>query len=57
MLLISSVMTIWLLSGVFCVLAIIRLWKGDFTIEADTMLYIASAGVVINIMYVKLHLL
>lgn len=44
----------WLLAGVFCVLAVIRLFKNDFVIEADTMLYIASAGVIINILYVSI---
>lgn len=47
---INSVITVWLVASVFCVLALERLWKNDFSVHANTMLYTAAGGVIINIM-------
>ncbi|XP_018324378.1 zinc transporter 2 [Agrilus planipennis] len=44
-----SVLTVWLLAGVFCYLALHRLFRREFDIDADTMLIVASIGVVINV--------
>ncbi|EFA06430.1 Zinc transporter 2-like Protein [Tribolium castaneum] len=44
-----SVLTVWLLAGVFAVLAINRLLKKEYDIEANTMMLVASLGLVVNI--------
>jgi len=44
-----SVLVVWILSGIFFILAIDRLIKNEDTIDADTMLIIAGLGLVINI--------
>ncbi|RZB89864.1 zinc transporter 2-like, partial [Asbolus verrucosus] len=45
-----SVLTIWLLAAIFAVLAINRLWKKEYDIKADTMMLVASLGVIVNVM-------
>ncbi|KAJ9586284.1 hypothetical protein L9F63_020078 [Diploptera punctata] len=44
-----SVALIWMLTGVFVYLAVLRVIHQDFNIEADTMMIVAAIGVVINI--------
>lgn len=44
-----SVITIWLLAILFSILALNRLWKKEYEIDADTMLIIASLGLIVNI--------
>lgn len=44
-----SVLTVWLLAGVFAVLAINRILKKEYDIDADTMMVVASLGLVVNI--------
>ncbi|KRT85907.1 hypothetical protein AMK59_868, partial [Oryctes borbonicus] len=51
-----SVMVIWILAGTFSILAIGRLIKGEYQIDANTMLIISSIGLLINlIMGTVLH--
>ncbi|KAJ8980161.1 hypothetical protein NQ317_002806 [Molorchus minor] len=51
-----SVLTIWILAGVFVVLSINRIYNDDYEINADTMIIVASLGVVVNIILgVVLH--
>lgn len=51
-----SVIGIWLLTAFLVYLALLRLYRGDFEIDADTMLVVSSIGVFINIiMGVVLH--
>ncbi|KAI4468539.1 cation efflux protein/ zinc transporter [Holotrichia oblita] len=51
-----SVMVIWILAGTFSILAVGRLIKGEYEIDANTMLIISSLGLLINlIMGVVLH--
>ncbi|KAJ3648740.1 hypothetical protein Zmor_020519 [Zophobas morio] len=45
-----SVLTVWLLAGVFAVLAINRIWKKEYDIDADTMILVASLGLIVNIL-------
>lgn len=45
-----SVIGIWILTGVLVYLAIIRLMRDDFEINADTMIVVSTIGVFINIM-------
>lgn len=45
-----SVLAVWLLAGIFCVIAIGRLIRKEYHIDANTMLTIASIGVVVNIL-------
>lgn len=45
-----SVLIVWLLAGIFCVIAIGRIIRRDLDIEVNTMLIVASFGVVINIL-------
>ncbi|XP_067003669.1 proton-coupled zinc antiporter SLC30A2 isoform X2 [Anabrus simplex] len=44
-----SVVLIWIVTGVFIYIAILRLIHGNFTIDADIMMIVAAVGVVINI--------
>ncbi|CAH1169908.1 unnamed protein product [Phaedon cochleariae] len=44
-----SVLTIWLLAAIFSTLAINRLYNDDYEIEANTMIIIASLGLLVNI--------
>lgn len=51
-----SVIGIWLLTGVLFYLALLRLIKGDFDIDANTMIIVSIIGVFINIvMGIVLH--
>ncbi|KAK4884154.1 hypothetical protein RN001_000425 [Aquatica leii] len=45
-----SVLAVWLLAGIFCVVAVGRLLKKEYEIDANTMLVVASIGVVVNIL-------
>ncbi|KAF5281321.1 hypothetical protein FQA39_LY17833 [Lamprigera yunnana] len=45
-----SVLAVWLLAGIFCVIAIGRLLKQEYHIDANTMLIVASIGVIVNIL-------
>lgn len=45
-----SVLAVWLLAGIFCVVAVGRLLKKEYDIDANTMLIVASIGVVVNIL-------
>ncbi|XP_065332576.1 proton-coupled zinc antiporter SLC30A2-like [Cloeon dipterum] len=52
----SSILIIWVLTGIFVYLAILRVIHQDFTIEPDTMMIVAALGVVVNIfMGLALH--
>ncbi|XP_068892998.1 proton-coupled zinc antiporter SLC30A2-like isoform X2 [Tenebrio molitor] len=44
-----SVLTVWLLAAVFAVLAMNRLWKKEYDIDANTMMIVASLGLIVNI--------
>ncbi|KAJ8963095.1 hypothetical protein NQ318_018559 [Aromia moschata] len=44
-----SVLTIWILGGVFCVLAINRIYNDDYEINADTMIIVATLGLIVNV--------
>ncbi|XP_076267853.1 proton-coupled zinc antiporter SLC30A2-like isoform X1 [Rhynchophorus ferrugineus] len=44
-----SVLTIWFLAAVFLVLALKRLYKEEYNIDADAMIIVASLGLVVNI--------
>jgi len=53
---VSSVLIIWVLTGVLVYLAVLRMIEKDFEIDADTMLITAACGVLVNvIMGVLLH--
>ncbi|XP_060527490.1 proton-coupled zinc antiporter SLC30A2-like isoform X1 [Cylas formicarius] len=43
-----STMTIWLLAAVFLVLALRRLYKEEYDIQADTMILVATLGLIVN---------
>lgn len=45
-----SVLAVWLLAGIFCVVAVGRLLHKEYDIDVDTMLIVASIGVVVNIL-------
>ncbi|KAF5307467.1 hypothetical protein FQR65_LT06822 [Abscondita terminalis] len=45
-----SVLAVWLLAGIFCVIAVGRLLKKEYDIDANTMLIVASIGVIVNIL-------
>ena len=47
---VSSVLIIWVLTGVLVYLATQRLINRDFEIDADTMLITAGCGVLVNVM-------
>ncbi|XP_030764030.1 zinc transporter 2 isoform X2 [Sitophilus oryzae] len=44
-----SVLTIWFLAAVFLVLALRRLYKEEYSINANTMIMVASLGLIVNI--------
>nr|CAH7718068.1 unnamed protein product [Callosobruchus chinensis] len=44
-----SVLTIWLLAGIFSTLAINRIYNEDYDIDANTMIILASLGLLVNI--------
>nr|CAI5849836.1 unnamed protein product [Callosobruchus analis] len=44
-----SVLTVWLLAGIFSTLAINRIYNEDYDIDANTMIIIASLGLLVNI--------
>lgn len=44
-----SIAMIWMMTGLFVYLAVVRVIHQDFTIQADTMMIVAAIGVVINI--------
>lgn len=46
----SSILIIWVLTGVFVYLAVLRTIHQDFVIEPDTMMIVAALGIVINIL-------
>ncbi|KAF4526080.1 hypothetical protein B566_EDAN007573 [Ephemera danica] len=46
----SSICIIWVLTGVFVYLAVLRVLHQDFIIEPDTMMIVSALGVVINIL-------
>lgn len=46
---IISIVTIYLLAMMFLILAINRLWHGEYEIDVNTMLIISSLGVAVNI--------
>ncbi|XP_046743164.1 zinc transporter 2-like [Diprion similis] len=51
-----SVLIIWILTGIFVYISILRLVNGDFNIKADTMMLVAGIGIIINIiMGLTLH--
>uniref|UniRef100_A0A914RXW5 Zinc transporter 2 n=1 Tax=Parascaris equorum TaxID=6256 RepID=A0A914RXW5_PAREQ len=53
----TSVLLIWILTGVLVYLAIVRIVENDFEVDADLMLITAGIGVIFNIvMGVVLHL-
>lgn len=47
---ILSILVIWILTMLLVYLAINRIIKNDFSIDADTMMIVAGIGIVINIM-------
>ena len=47
---VCSVLIIWVLTGVLVYLAVGRVVNQNYTIDANTMLITASAGVAVNIM-------
>ena len=51
---VSSVLIIWVLTGVLVYLAVLRMIEKDFEIDADTMLITAACGVLVNVMYVSI---
>ncbi|XP_059471308.1 proton-coupled zinc antiporter SLC30A2-like isoform X2 [Neocloeon triangulifer] len=52
----SSIFIIWILTGIFVYLAVLRVINQDFVIEPDTMMIVAALGVVVNIfMGLALH--
>lgn len=51
-----SIAIIWMLTGIFVYVSILRLFNGDFKIKADTMMLVAGIGIIINIiMGLTLH--
>jgi len=44
-----SIAIIWVMTGVFIYLAVLRIIHQDFVIKADTMMIVAAIGVVFNI--------
>jgi solute carrier family 30 (zinc transporter), member 2 len=46
----SSIFIIWILTGVFVYLAVLRVINQDFVIEPDTMMIVAALGIIINIL-------
>ncbi|CAH1970799.1 unnamed protein product [Acanthoscelides obtectus] len=44
-----SVLTVWLLAAIFSTLAINRIYNEDYDIDANTMIIIASLGLIVNI--------
>ncbi|XP_024944511.1 zinc transporter 2 [Cephus cinctus] len=51
-----SVAIIWMLTGIFIYVAILRLLRSDFEIDANTMMLVSGLGVLINIiMGLTLH--
>lgn len=44
-----SIAVIWLLTGIFVYLAILRLIKSDYDIHADAMMIVAVFGIAVNI--------
>ena len=46
---VSSVLIIWVLTGVLVYLAIQRMIHKEFEIDADTMLITAACGVLVNV--------
>lgn len=45
-----SILTVWFLAGIFAVLACNSLIKKTYNVNADTMMIVASLGLVVNIM-------
>jgi len=45
-----SIFIIWILTGVFVYLAVLRVIHQDFVIEPDTMMIVAALGIVVNIL-------
>lgn len=43
-----SVLTVWLLAAIFAVLAVLRMWKSEYDINADTMMIVAALGLIVN---------
>ncbi|XP_048513851.1 zinc transporter 2-like [Athalia rosae] len=51
-----SVAIIWVLTGIFIYISVLRLLQNDFEINADTMMLVAGIGIIINIiMGLTLH--
>nr|CAI5849835.1 unnamed protein product [Callosobruchus analis] len=50
-----SVLTVWLLAGIFSTLAINRIYNEDYDIDANTMIIIASLGLLVNIVVCHAH--
>ena len=46
----TSVLLIWIVTGILCYIAFERLYTNDFEIEGTIMLITASVGVVVNLM-------
>ncbi|XP_026320382.1 zinc transporter 2-like [Hyposmocoma kahamanoa] len=44
-----SVLLIWILTGVFVYMAIVRLHKGEYNIEPDIMMLVSGCGVAFNV--------
>lgn len=45
-----SIFVIWVLTGIFVYIAILRVIHGDFDIRPDRMMAVAAGGIVINVM-------
>ena len=50
----TSVLLIWVVTGILVLMAIQRLVSGKYDIDAPIMLITAGVGVIVNIMLVKL---
>ncbi|CAG0922092.1 unnamed protein product [Notodromas monacha] len=51
----TSIIIIWIVSGVLVYLAVLRLMRGSYTLKADTMIIVAAIGVLINIVTTNIN--
>jgi hypothetical protein len=49
----TSVLTIWVITGILVYLAVMRIVNGEYEIDALIMLITAGLGILVNIMYVE----
>jgi zinc transporter 2 len=48
----TSVLTIWVITGILVYLAVMRIVNGEYEIDALIMLITAGLGILVNIMFV-----